>query len=94
MWDLRNQILDAAKLLAINVEELTEEYSCTIKAEVSENFIKGGGEINWENFLNKESIQNDEAWRWVSDYIGDSEAILFFNNDDEKLAFNFLKVKM
>lgn len=94
MWNLREQISSAANLIGIKYQELSFEETNKIKTNIAQKYTAGKKETPfWEYYTNKISIQHEEAWKWVSDFIRNTESILFFNTSDDKLAYVFLSGK-
>ena len=94
MWNLREQISASAELIGIKYQELSFEEANKIKTNIAKKYTLGKNETPfWEHYTDKISIQNEEAWKWVSDFIGNSESILFFNTSDDKLAYLFFSGK-
>lgn len=92
MWNLINEIEIVADKLKISTGKLsiaaTEELIKSIYMKYASDKKR---ELLWENLVDTISVCNKDAWRWISDFIGDSDAIMFFNLADEKSSFLFSK---
>lgn len=88
MWDLKEQILTAAKSVDIKVNELSTNDTEIIFHNLANKYANGKKHFPlWEFVENDFSVQNQDAWQWIADYIADSEAILMFNPSDEKSSY-------
>ncbi|MFC1285451.1 DUF6756 family protein [Bacillus paralicheniformis] len=88
MWDLKEQILAAAKSVDIKVNELSTNDTEIIFHNLANKYANGKKRFPlWEFVENDFSVQNQDAWQWIADYIADSEAILMFNPSDEKSSY-------
>lgn len=94
MWNIKNEIIQAAKKLNIKILEISK-----IKTEITINKIinkYADGKKNnfiWENFKKEFSVKNKNAWKWIEEISYDQEIIMFFNPSDESVAFRFCNEK-
>lgn len=90
MWNISEEIITAANTLKINVIEISESQSAEIIKKITKKYTtEKENRYLWEEIVDYFSINNKDAWQWVSEFIGNSEAIMFFNNSDERKAFLF-----
>ena len=91
MYVIHDQIVEASKAMKISYGELSVEETASLCRSVTRKYANNSKHQGflWESFVNRVSVNNKNAWRWIKDFI-DSEAIMFFNLDDEKHSFRFL----
>ncbi|ADL50892.1 DUF6756 family protein [Clostridium cellulovorans] len=90
MWTIYEQIRVAIRELSIKVEELSKEETSNIVNSIIKKYA-GNEESKvflWEKLTCRESINDKDAWKWIDDFI-DSDAIMFFDLDDEERSFFF-----
>jgi len=90
MWDIREQIRAASEKLCVTVEILTPEERERIKEDVICKFLDKGRDFPlFEKITDFVGIDVPESWMWISDFVKESSAILFFNPEDEKGFYKF-----
>ena len=101
---IRDQLNAAAKLTNSKVTELPLSECNDVRARVLRKFISerdmppAGFSTRrrqdtwplWESLQDMVSVQNAEAWRWVSDFVGHTSTIMFFNEDETQSMFRFV----
>jgi len=91
---IKNEIIRASKYLEINVTELSPLESKTITDKIVKKYAHGKKtRFLWENFTNELGINNKNAWEWIKEIIGNNETIMFFNPEDNSIAFKFFNGK-
>jgi hypothetical protein len=90
MWTLKEQVFSAGAELGIEIREMPREEQERLVREITEKYTHNKlGWPSWEKYAERFSVQDEEAWRWVGDYVGNEGAILFFQPKDEHSAFQF-----
>lgn len=90
MWNIYEEIITAVNILKINVVEISENQSQEIIKKIIKKYTtENENRYLWEEIIDYFSVNNKEAWQWINEFIGDSEAIMFFNNSDERRSFIF-----
>ncbi len=90
MGYIKNQIQNALKILKINAKILQQEEVEKIIDGIYSKYTNGKtNRCLWENTINDVRIVSENDWKWIGKYIGISEAIMFFEPMDEKIAFVF-----
>lgn len=85
MWDIRNQIVDAAKKFNVEIEEINDFEKIEFLKEIESKYLSTDLAFPlWDRLKGGHSKQHENAWRWVKDYIKNERAILFFNEGDEQ----------
>lgn len=88
MWDIKKQILDASKLLNIEVKEIDASLKEKMLMSICEKYLMDKIKFPlWERLNDAQSKSDEEAWKWVEDFIGDEKVTLFFNPSDEEGAY-------
>lgn len=88
MWNIKNQIWDASKLLNIEITEISEFQKEKLFTDIKNKYLINQMEFPiWERLNDAQSKCDEHAWQWVKDFIGDTTVILFFNTNDEKNTF-------
>lgn len=88
MWDIKGQIFAASNKLEIKVKEIPYTKTAEMKNLIAAKFTGGENvEPIWEKINDEEAVHNPDAWQWVSEFVNDNEAIIFFNTSDEKSSF-------
>lgn len=96
MWNIKEQILTASNNLGMQVSILTSEKKTEVISRVMNRFVKKDETHIFPIFEKLDDfvgIDVSESWMWISDFINDNTAILFFNDDDEKELYEFQKGK-
>jgi len=89
MGYIRDEIIEAAKVINASMIELTPSESEKIHVDVSNKFAQGTQDWMWEHLESKVSIQDPDAWKWINDYIKDFQVIMLFNSKEEGTVFRF-----
>ena len=90
MWNIYEEIMNAVNTLNINVVQISENQSEEIIKKVIKKYTtEKENRYLWEEIVDYFSVNNKDAWKWVNEFIGNSEAIMFFNNSDERKSFLF-----
>lgn len=88
MWNINKQILDASKLLNIEVKQLEYNAKKSVIINIANKYIKNDIKYPLWDKLNDSMAELDEkAWEWVEDFVGNDNVIIFFNPNDEKGAY-------
>ncbi|PAD66658.1 hypothetical protein CHH83_22945 [Bacillus sp. 7586-K] len=82
--------LQVKKLSEVDTKEFVEKISLKYCDNIQ-------GEVIWETLLKAVdklesecvAVSNDNAWRWIDEFIVNNQAILFFNPSEEKVSFEF-----
>ncbi len=90
MGYIQTEIQEALEHLKINAKILQQEEVTKIIDGIYNKYTNGkiSGRI-WENTINDVRVVSENDWKWISKYIGNSEAIMFFEPTDEKIAYVF-----
>jgi hypothetical protein len=86
---IREQIIEAAKELNTPIEELSHQESERIGILASNKFAGGAKRNLWEHFESSVSIQNQDAWKWIEDYVENRQVLMFFELDNDEAVFLF-----
>ncbi len=90
MGNIKKEIISAAERMNVSISEMEEAQTSYLVHGVIEKYTNGKKSTNiWENLVDEFSVNDKNAWIWIEDYISDNEAIMFFNQEDEKNAFLF-----
>ena len=93
MWNIKNEIIHAANKLNINISEIPESQTKILINSVANKYTNlKNTNFLWESFKNDFGIKNKNAWEWITKIINDKndqEVIMFFNPNDESVAFRF-----
>ncbi|MBA4496329.1 DUF6756 family protein [Paenactinomyces guangxiensis] len=88
MWNIKEQIVSAAQSMKIEVKELSVSETKNIFHQLAIKYADGKNRFPlWEHLTVQLAVNNSDAWRWIGEYIADSEALLLFNPTDEKSSF-------
>jgi hypothetical protein len=99
----RDQVRTAAKVVNARITELSAEQSQQVRAAVLQRFVDGSRIPSagfskrrtleswplWEALRGAASVQAVDGWRWVSDFVGNSTVVMFFNEDEDRTMFRF-----
>jgi hypothetical protein len=90
MQPVLSEILEAAKALgsSIQVIPLSQQDSKKIIVEAWGKFANrtGGSAPLWEYLGNTCSVHNEDAWRWVADFLDTSPVLLLIDDSTERSA--------
>jgi hypothetical protein len=90
MGHIKKEIQGALEFLKINAKILNEEETSKIVNGIYTKYTNGKKSRRiWENTINDVRVVSENDWKWISRYIGNTEAIMFFEPTDEKIAFVF-----
>ena len=88
MLSVKGQIISIAKQMHLLVQEISTEKTQNLIEKISQKYISNKKYLfMWEGFAEKTSVRNSRAWSWIGDFVGNSEAIIFFNPNDETCSF-------
>jgi hypothetical protein len=91
MGYFRNWVIEAFATTHASITALSPDQSERILSNVDQNFAeKHNMGWVWENLKDWVSIRDEKAWRWVGEYVGNAEVILF----DYAEIDSFLTYKM
>ena len=90
MWSILDELQKQSK--AQNIQ-LTKNNKATTDEILRKIFINYFGECNnpvlWKNIKKCTSVQNDTSWRWIANFVSDSECVMFFNLNEEEASVRF-----
>ena len=76
--------------LGLSAEELSPPRIRALLEGIQGRFLAPGGEGRlWERMRDEVSVQDPEAWRWISSVPLSGRALLFFEERDEVAGFAF-----
>lgn len=83
--------MEAVKFTKVEVQELSYEEAIALKNAISEKFLdtKKDGRFLWDRLLKYKYSSCPNCWRWISSFIGDEKAIMFFIQSSKPKAFWF-----
>lgn len=88
MWDIKKQILDASKLLDIEVKETDNSSKEKMLKNICKKYLVNEIQFPlWERLNDAQSKSDEHAWKWVESFIGEKKVTLFFNPSDEEGAY-------
>lgn len=87
---IKNEIIRASRALNVVATELSEFESKLIIDQIVNKYAQEKTKFLWESFIDELGIYDKNAWQWIRKIIGNNEAIMFFNPEDEMSAFKFL----
>lgn len=85
------EVMDAVNVTKVVAQEIQNYETISLLEEISKKYLdknKKGGFL-WERLLNYEWSSNPDAWKWISDFIGDNDVIMFFLQNGNPKAFQF-----
>lgn len=81
---ISSAIEKAAKVNSITIEKLERSSSEKIKSQIYQKYIKTKkGIFLWENFERFSTLQYSAGWELLSDFVGEKECLMFFENGDD-----------
>ncbi|MFD1395605.1 DUF6756 family protein [Kroppenstedtia eburnea] len=90
-FSLRAQVIEAAETHHIQYVEIPPKEMNQIRNQVLEKFVAPEGRKSrffWEYMLPpRVSVHNEEGWRWMGEFVDESEVILFFEDTREEYGF-------
>lgn len=91
MGNIKDEILVAVNNLNIQIKEVSATTVDELITNIATKYTKGRkhGWL-WENMVDNVCVSNKDAWKWLGEFIGNSESIMFFNPPEERIAFVFL----
>jgi uncharacterized protein DUF6756 len=89
MGYIRNEIIEAAKLTNAPISELSLEERLEIRKQIFLKYVQNKPTWIWEGLTDELSVQNPDAWRWVSNFVRNTEVLMLFNEQDESTIFKF-----
>ncbi|MGY0375271.1 DUF6756 family protein [Clostridium sp. JNZ J1-5] len=90
MWNIGEQIKQAEVGLKIEIREVPDLQKDELISRVIKKFCRSRNLFPlWDKLSSYGSISDSQSWSLINKFIGDSEAILFFNPHDERRAFQF-----
>lgn len=93
VWNIRREIIDAAHKLGITVTELPGDQSKEIRELVVKKFIGNFQSSNhiWESLpsSNISSYQAPHSWKLISEFLGKSASLMFFDSSNSIEVFEF-----
>jgi hypothetical protein len=91
MKHLAEEVIREAKALGYSLAMLDFSSSLNLKDVLSERYqIRSWARV-WENLGEYSSVQNPDAWNWLDEFISGDEAVMFFDEEDDKgmVAFDW-----
>lgn len=90
MGNIKIEIQTSLNNLGITAKEISSQSVMDIVYNLEMKFTEGKkSRWLWENLTNDVCVNNKDAWQWVSEYVADSEVIMFFDQLEEKGGFAF-----
>lgn len=85
------EIMKQSKSHNINTSILNEDNYKSLINKIKFNYIKESyaGNYFWQSLKVYSVMQDDNGWKYIKEFIKDSECILFFDEIDEKKAISF-----
>lgn len=89
MLKISDEVIREANLLNINIQKIEPVLFASIISSIKKKYIKHNtkGMWLWERYINEESVCNKEGWRFIKEFVQETECILFFNDCDDNDAF-------
>lgn len=85
----KEDVLEASKLLKIDIDILSLEKGNEILQRLANNFFKNKLKYPlWENLPEAFGFQTKNGWEYLKEFTKEKKIILFFNNYDEKTMFD------
>src|SRR4051794_2327145 len=90
MGYILDEIMQAASTANAPIIVLPPDEAERLRSIVLAKFA-GGDEplFLWERFKDAASVRDPDAWRWIGDFIGNNEAIMFFSATEEPAMVRF-----
>ncbi len=92
IFNFRGQANEAAETHQIQLVEIPPEEMESIRYRAMEKFVAPEGRNSrffWEYMLPpRVSVHNEEGRRWVGEFVGKSDVILFFDDKEEDYGFH------
>lgn len=83
---ISSAIEKAAKVNSITIEKLERSSSEKIKSQIYQKYIKTKkGIFLWEKFEKFSTLQDSAGWKLLSDFVGEKECLMFFENGDNTI---------
>jgi hypothetical protein len=89
MNKIQSQLEEAAKSLNVSISELSSDESQKIRDNVIQKFAQENENPLWEYLNDSVATQNPESWRWIGEFVGNEEVIMFFNPAETNSFFSF-----
>lgn len=87
------QIEETAKDRKIQIKKLSVDKTKDIVEEIKLKYCNQiPGRSLWETICDTAecvAVSNDDAWKWIAEFIEANQAILFFNPSEETVSFEF-----
>ena len=80
-------VLKAAETIGIQLEIVDPEVASGFRSDIDRRYAKKGMIPLWERLVDSIGDYDPEGWRVIGDYVGDREAMLFFDEDNEPTVF-------
>lgn len=93
MNNYRDFVLEAAKKLNYQVEELSPNDGNLLRRQLIEKFVKGEpSSIFWDSYFPESYYcENKNVWLWLDDLLAYGDAVIFFNENSETGFYKFKK---
>lgn len=90
MGYIKDEILQAVTITHATVVEIGSEIGNAIRNDILSKYTRGHNSAYlWQDITDDISVQDTEAWRFISEFVQNSEAIMFFDREEENLMFLF-----
>ncbi len=90
MGYIGDEIEEAVRVTNSTVVKLESYEANRLRAQAILRFAAGVRSYPlWEHITPSISVQDPTSWRWISDFVQDSEVIMFFNEEDDDTVFVF-----
>lgn len=94
MFSIKNEILKTTKDLNINISEVSHKQTNVLINSIVDKYANSKKKDSiWEGFTEEFSIHNRDAWKWIDKILKDKQNIMFFNPNEESVAFEFCSRK-
>lgn len=89
MFKISSHICEEMKNSDVELERLELFKSEQVLELIKKKYVDCNykGEWLWEGFFSCKTLQDNNAWQYLKDFVRDNECIMFFNQRDEKAMF-------
>ena len=93
MVKVSKEVIAAAAEIGCRAVKVDQEVMTALRLFVRERFTDGWNLFPmWEHLTCKSSVFDSTAWSWVGEYIGNNQAIMFFEERNDKSGVLFKMV--
>jgi hypothetical protein len=88
MATFSDEVTRAARELGLHVEKLSDADARMFRSSIEQAYSQNARCWPlWEAVRFPSAVQNERAWSWIGEFVGERESILFFNPADEPSMF-------